>query len=132
MPKKNASAPKHLLENACLLATAVKDLEEQRQDWWASKTVMIRKLQDSCEDGDAKKVTELHKINNATLGKIESIEARVGGIVKWALGIEGAVEALLDMDLKQVEEADQEGSRVEKEAKTDELVTMVRSIALSG
>lgn len=52
--------------------------------------------------------------------------------MKWALGIEGGVEALLDMDLKQVEEADQEGSRVEKEAKTDELVTMVRSIALSG
>lgn len=78
-PKKNASAPKHLLENACPLATAVKDLEEQCQDWWASKTVMIRKLQDSCEDGDAKKVTELHKSTMQLSAR--SRASRLGSVV---------------------------------------------------
>lgn len=92
---------------------------------------MIRKLQDSCEEGDAKKATEIHKINNATISKIESVEARVGGFVKWALGIDGGVEALLKMDLSQMEEASLDSSDGEKD-KAGELVEMVRSMALSG
>lgn len=66
---------------------------------------MIRKLNESCEDGDAKKVTEIHKINNAAISRIESVGARVGGFVKWALGIDGGVEALLEKDLSGVEDA---------------------------
>lgn len=82
-----------------------------------------------CE-GDAKKAIEIHKINNATISKIESVEARVGGFAKWALAIEGGIEALLEMDLGKLESSKDVGG--DEKGKDDEVVAMVRSMALSG
>lgn len=128
--KVSKTAPKTLHEDTCLLVTAVKDLEDQRQSWWAGKFGMVRKLQDSCHEGDAEKATEIHKINNTTIGKIESVEARAGGFVKWALGIEGGVEALLKMDMIELKASkDVDGH---EKGKDDKVVEMVRSMAFSG
>jgi hypothetical protein len=40
-------------------------------------------------------LTELHKINNAAVERIEGMEATLGGFVRWSLGMEGGVEELL-------------------------------------
>ena len=40
-------------------------------------------------------MTELRKINNAAGERIEGMEAKLDGFVRWGLGLEGGVEELL-------------------------------------
>jgi hypothetical protein len=40
-------------------------------------------------------LTELHKINNSAVDRIEGMEAKLGGFVRWSFGLEGGVEELL-------------------------------------
>jgi hypothetical protein len=42
-------------------------------------------------EGDQKKLSELHKINNATTMRFEEMQAKFGGFVKWSLGMNGGV-----------------------------------------
>jgi hypothetical protein len=60
---------------------------------WKSKTPLIKQLKE--EVSSERKLTELHKINNAAVERMEGMEAKLGGFVRWSLGMEGGVEELL-------------------------------------
>jgi hypothetical protein len=62
---------------------------------WKSKTPLIKQLKDDLSGQSERKLTELHKINNAAVERIEGMEAKLGGFVRWSLGLEGGVEELL-------------------------------------
>ena len=83
---KEARAPEPLLELLRLLATVLDGLEDDRQAWWTSpeKRELRRRLEEGC---DQKKLTELHKINNGTIERIEAMSAKLGQFVKWSLGM---------------------------------------------
>lgn len=82
--------PESLLEPLRLLATVLEDLEEGRQGWWTSpeKRALRKRLEEEC---DQKKLTELHKINNGTVERIEAMSAKLGQFVKWSLGMNGGI-----------------------------------------
>jgi TolA-binding protein len=63
--------------------------------WWKSKTALIKQLKQEVSGQSERKLTELHKINNSVVDRIEGLEAKLGGFVRWTLGLEGGVEELL-------------------------------------
>lgn len=75
------------------LSGTLTSLGHERSAWWRSKTPMIKQLKE--EVSGERKSTELHKINNSTVERIEGMEAKLGGFVRWGLGLEGGVEELL-------------------------------------
>lgn len=84
-----------LLETLRTLSTALTPFERERMAWWKGKAALVKKLNlDVGADGQAK-LTELHKINNCARERVEVMEARLGGFVKWTCGVEGGVEALM-------------------------------------
>lgn len=62
-----------------------------RTDWWndPKKKAQRREWDEACDD---KKLIAMHKINNATLGMIENMRAKVGVYVKWNLGVEDGID----------------------------------------
>lgn len=87
---KDAPTPESLLDVLRLLATVLEDLEEDRQKWWSSpeKREQRRRLDEECNQ---KKLSELHKINNSTMERIEAMSAKLGQFVKWSLGMNGGI-----------------------------------------
>ena len=71
--------------------TMVGTLEEEREKWWTSplKRSQRREWEERSENA---KLVGLHKVNNSTNSMIESVKARLGGFVKWTLGIHGGLE----------------------------------------
>lgn len=86
--------PASLLDELRLLATALDQLEADREAWWSTpdKRNVRKRLDLEC---DGKKLTELHKINNATKERIEAMRARLGMFVKWSLGMNGGIWELV-------------------------------------
>ncbi|KAK3678386.1 hypothetical protein LTR78_001683 [Recurvomyces mirabilis] len=82
------SIPEALLEILRLLAAAVESLETDRAKWWATpeKRELRRRLEADCGQ---KPLTELHKINNTTIERIETMQAKLGRFLKWSLGMDG-------------------------------------------
>ncbi|KAK4554609.1 hypothetical protein LTR86_008464 [Recurvomyces mirabilis] len=91
------SIPEALLEVLRLLAAAVESLETDRAKWWAApeKRELRRRLEADC---DQKRLTELHKINNTTIERIETMQAKLSGFLKWSLGINGGVWELVESE----------------------------------
>lgn len=87
--------PALLLDALRLLATALDQLETEREDWWTTpeKRSLRKRLDADC---DQKKLTELHKINNTAKERIEAMLARLGTFVKWSLGMNGGVWELVE------------------------------------
>ena len=77
------------------LSGALTSLRHERTAWWKSKTPLIKQLKENVSGQSERKLTELHKINNSAVERIEGMEAKLGGFVRWSLGLEGDVEALL-------------------------------------
>jgi len=75
------------------LSGTLTSLGHERIAWWRSKTPLIKQLKE--EVLGERKLTELHKINNAAVERIEGMEAKLSGFVRWGLGLEGGVEELL-------------------------------------
>ena len=75
------------------LSGTLTSLGHERSAWWKSKAPLIKQLKE--EVSGERKLTELHKINNAAVERIEGMEAKLGGFVRWGLGLEGGVEELL-------------------------------------
>ena len=68
---------------------------------WKSKTPLIKQLKEDLSAVQSeRKLMELHKINNAAVERIEGMEAKLGGFVRWSLGLEGGVEELLREEVK--------------------------------
>jgi len=57
---------------------------------------LIKQLKAEVSSQSERKLTESHKINNSAVDRIEGMEAKVGGFVRWSLGLEGGVEELLE------------------------------------
>lgn len=91
---KSAPAPETLLDLLRPLASLLEDLEEERQKWWTSpeKRELRQRLEKECEQ---KKLSELHKINNTTIERIEAMDAKLGQFVRWSLGMNGGVWELM-------------------------------------
>lgn len=70
-------------------------LDHERAAWWKSKAPMIRQLKEEVSTTSERKLTELHKINNACTERIEGMEAKLGLYVRWSLGLKGGIEELL-------------------------------------
>jgi hypothetical protein len=89
------SIPESLLDILRLLSAAIDDLENGREAWWISpeKKAMRRRLDEECSQA---KLTELHRINNATAERTEAMQARLGTFVKWTLGLDGGVWELVE------------------------------------
>jgi hypothetical protein len=87
--------PETLLDILRLTSAAVDELEKGREAWWMSpeKKAMRRRLDEECNQA---KLTELHKINNATAERIEAMQARLGTFVKWTIGFNGGVWELVE------------------------------------
>lgn len=83
------SLPATLLENTRLLHATLSHLDESRREWWISPAKRAQRKQ--FEDSDGAKLTALHKVNNATVERIEAMEAKLGGFVVWGLGLRGGV-----------------------------------------
>lgn len=81
---KNQRPPESLLELLRLLATVLEDLEDDRQKWWSlpEKRERRKRLEEEC---DQTKLTELYKINNGTVERIEAMSAKLRQFVKWSL-----------------------------------------------
>lgn len=76
------------------LSGTLTSLSHERRAWWQSKTPLIKELKEDVSGQG--KLTQLHKINNAAAERIEGMEAKLGGFVRWSLGMEGGVEGLLN------------------------------------
>ncbi|KAK3719267.1 hypothetical protein LTR37_004486 [Vermiconidia calcicola] len=89
-PAKSQPAPEPLLELLRLLATQLDQLESDRQAWWSSpeKREQRRRFEQDC---DQMKLTALNKTNNSSSDRIEAMNARLGGFVKWTLGMNGGI-----------------------------------------
>ena len=87
---KDAQAPDNLLDLLRLMAKLLDQVEDDRQSWWLSpeKRELRRRLEEDC---DQKKLSELHKIDNGTTERIEAMNAKLGGFVKWSLGMNGGI-----------------------------------------
>ncbi|KAI6879908.1 hypothetical protein KC360_g7640 [Hortaea werneckii] len=79
-----------LLENLRLLSLALEQLDHDREAWWYSpeKKEQRRRLEG---EGQDRKLTELQKINNAAATMVEGMHAKLGGFVKWSLGMNGGI-----------------------------------------
>ncbi|KAK4548258.1 hypothetical protein LTR36_010128 [Oleoguttula mirabilis] len=93
--RSKTTIPESLLDMLRLLAASLNELEADREKWWMApeKKELRRRLDADC---DHKKMTELHKINNATSDRIESMQAKLGTFVKWSLGMNGGVWELVE------------------------------------
>ncbi|KAI7626667.1 hypothetical protein KC346_g1140, partial [Hortaea werneckii] len=82
--------PEDLLENLRLLSLALEQLDRDREEWWYSpeKKEQRRRLE---REGQDRKLTELQKINNAAATMVEGMQAKLGGFVKWSLGMNGGI-----------------------------------------
>lgn len=77
------------------LSDTLTSLGHERSAWRRSKTPMIKQLKEDLLGQSERKLTELHKIYDAAVERIEGIEAKLGGFVRWVLELEGGVEELL-------------------------------------
>jgi hypothetical protein len=99
-----------LLDVLRLLADLLEEIEAERVKWWISpqKREQRRRLEADC---DQKKLSALlvnrfplsrtsanaftiatrHLVNNKTSDMIEGMDARLGGFVKWTLGMNGGI-----------------------------------------
>ncbi|KAK5138108.1 hypothetical protein LTR08_004803 [Meristemomyces frigidus] len=93
--RDRTTIPASLLDALRLLATAIDELEADREKWWMApeKKELRRRLNADC---DQKKLTELQKINNATTDRIEAMQAKLGTFVKWSLGMNGGIWELVE------------------------------------
>lgn len=82
--------PESLLDTLRTLSALLETLEEDRITWWLSpeKKAMRKRLE---EGGKTDDLTKLQKINNATSERIGAMEAKLGGFVKWSLGMNGGL-----------------------------------------
>ncbi|KAI6843501.1 hypothetical protein KC332_g3909 [Hortaea werneckii] len=82
--------PEDFLENLRLLSLALEQLDRDREGWWYSpeKKEQRRRLEG---EGQDRKLTELQKINNAAATMVEGMQAKLGGFVKWSLGMNGGI-----------------------------------------
>ncbi|KAI6790240.1 hypothetical protein KC361_g8031 [Hortaea werneckii] len=82
--------PEELLENLRLLSLALEQLDHDREAWWYSpeKKEQRRRLEG---EGQDRKLTELQKINNAAATMVEGMHAKLGGFLKWSLGMNGGI-----------------------------------------
>lgn len=76
-----------LLDSLRLILAVVEELEDDRQKWWTSLMKREQRLLE--EEGDQKKLSQLHKINNETTERIEVMNAKLGTFVKSTLGTNG-------------------------------------------
>jgi hypothetical protein len=77
------------------LKGALTSLSHERSAWWKSKSPLIKQLKEDVSGQSERRLTELHKINNSAVDRIEGMEAKLGGFVRWSFGLEGGVEELL-------------------------------------
>ena len=91
----NNDARSALLSLLRTLSGALTSLGHERTAWWKSKTALIKQLKQEVSGQSERKLMELHKINNSVVDRIEGMEAKLGGFVRWGLGLEGGVEELL-------------------------------------
>jgi hypothetical protein len=82
--------PESLLELCRLLVAQLDDLEVDRETWWTSPESRAKRQRFELE-GNQRNLSELHKINNNTISSFESLQAKLGGFVKWSLGMKGGV-----------------------------------------
>lgn len=96
--QKKTTIPESLLDTLRLLAAALEELDSDREKWWSSddKRAMRKRLDAECTSESQRKLTDLHKINNATNEKIESMKAKLGVFCKWSLGMNGGVWELVE------------------------------------
>jgi hypothetical protein len=85
---------KPLLSLLRTLSASLTSLEHERAAWWKSKTPLIKALKDEVSGQSEKRLTELHKINNSAIERLEGMEAKLGGFVRWTMGVKGGVEEL--------------------------------------
>jgi hypothetical protein len=76
------------------LSASLTSLEHERAAWWKSKTPLIKSLKDEVSGQSVKRLTELHKINNSAISMLGGMEAKLGGFVRWTMGLKGGVEEL--------------------------------------
>jgi hypothetical protein len=76
------------------LSTSLTSLEHERTAWWKSKTPLIKALKDEVSGQSEQKLTALQKTNNSAISMLEGMEAKLGGFVRWTMGIKGGVEEL--------------------------------------
>ena len=90
-----ANIPESLLDVLRLLAAALDELEADREKWWMApeKKELRRRLDADC---DSRRMTELQKINNSTVDRIKTMQAKLGTFAKWALGMNGGVWELVE------------------------------------
>ena len=92
--QSRSTIPASLLDVLRLLATAMDELEVDREKWWmAPEKKELRRRLDA--QGDYGKLTKLQKINNTTSERIEAMQARLGTFVRWSLGMNGGVWELV-------------------------------------
>jgi hypothetical protein len=86
----NTPIPESLLDQLRLLSKLLNSLEDDRETWWTSpeKRDMRKKFE---LEGNQKDLSQLHKINNATMVRFEEMQAKLGVFVKWSLGMNGGV-----------------------------------------
>jgi hypothetical protein len=85
---------KPLLSILRTLSASLTSLEHERAAWWKSKTPLIKSLKDEVSGQSEKRLTELHKINNSAIEQLGGMEAKLGGFVRWTMGVKGGVEEL--------------------------------------
>lgn len=91
-----ATLPPHSLLDLCIMLVSQLDaLEVDREKWWTSPDSRAKRQRFELE-GNQKNLSELHKINNNTIASFESLTAKLGGFVKWGLGMNGGVFELLN------------------------------------
>ena len=88
--KKDLPTTESLLEALRTLVTLLEQAENDRREWWTSpqKREQRRQLE---LDGNQRKLSDLHKVNNTTTERIEAMNARLGLFVKWTLGMNGGI-----------------------------------------
>ena len=93
--QNKVTIPASLLDVLRLLATAMDELEVDRENWWMApeKKDLRRRLDAQC---DYEKMTKLQKINNTTSDRIEAMQAKLGTFVKWSLGMNGGLWELVE------------------------------------
>lgn len=87
--------PPSLLSLLRTLSASLTSLSHERSAWWKSKTPLIKQLKAEESGTSEKKLMELQKINNSAVDRIEGMEAKLGGCVRWSLGMRGGVWELV-------------------------------------
>lgn len=115
-------ASDELLDVLRMLNTLLATIEEDREAWWTSpaKRQMRKELELTCNQT---KLSELHKVNNRVVEGLEGMEAKLGGFVKWGLGMNGGIWELVGSERVDCggKEKLEGGSKVEVEVKKEKL-----------